>query len=124
MVDEPCFDRGRRRFWLLGLARLRVRRRRRAEGFGDEVVRAFFDFDSVVCGQILKNLGQPAWPANCGAHRSLESAYSKEELLGVLGQKSGASLKIFRLAVRASFHGQGGADGVAIALRSAEAKSH
>src|SRR5215469_1703157 len=59
-----------------------------------------------------------------GANGTGEFTNTEEEFLGVLRQEAGASLKVFRLAMSFRFNGNGGADGVMIALLAAQSKGN
>ena len=65
----------------------------------------------------------PDWPANRGADVPSVLSHAKEQLLGVLRQKSGSRLQIFCLAHASRFDRDRGSDRIAIAFLSSQRKA-
>src|ERR1700674_3930987 len=68
----------------------------------------------------VEGLSKTAGPSNCRVGGFLVLSETEGKFFCVLGQESGASLEIFRLAKCCGFDGYGGANGVTVAFVSAQ----
>ena len=121
-LNEPCVDEGRKRVELQRRDRARKCGWRNREGLRRELLRAFFQCDAVIGREIRESLSKSVWPADRGGNRSLRFPKSEEKLLGVLREKSGTALKVFRLAKCSRLNGDGCTDRVTITLCAAQAE--
>ena len=69
----------------------------------------------MIAWNILERLRRAARPADGYSQRFRGSAQAEEEFLGMLREKAGACLNVFRLAEIAGANGDSCADGVTIA---------
>src|SRR5439155_25439156 len=122
-VDEPCSNRRRRYFVLGRITRPIPRVRRSCERLRCKGLHTFLNLDRAVDRKILVCLPESTRPLNGGSDKTLIRPQAERDFFRVLRQETRARLQIFRLTKSAGFKRHCGADRVAIALDSAQAKA-
>src|ERR1039458_5561306 len=92
------------------------------EGLYSKWLGTFFNPHPAIDRQIVEFLYQSAGPSNRRLHRARRRSQAKEDILAVLRKKSRSSLQRPSLAAQFSSHRDQRANGVTIALRTAQAE--